>query len=415
MEQHSLELLDWLAQYPALEAAGGLALLLALAWLADLLVRRMLLRSLDKLLNSTTFSNDPELSNSKVIARLAHIVPPLIITAGIDWVPHLPKLVITVTENVCNAFMVLTLALALSSFLDVLNVLYLRRPNAHLKPIKSYLQLLKIAIFAISLILMIAQLIDRSPLILLSGLGAMAAVLMLIFQDTLLSFVASMQIYSNRLIRVGDWVEMSQLNADGEVIDIALHTVKVQNWDKTITNIPTKRFISDPFKNWQAMREGGARRIKRSLFIDQSSVHFLDKDECAHLQRFNLLAPYLLHKSAEIEQWNAQLDSQDSQQAVNTRRMTNLGTFRAYATHYLRNQSRVHQGMILMVRQMAPEAHGLPIEIYCFTNTSVWTEYENTQSDIFDHLIAILPEFGLRLFQNPSGLDVRELRAPVNH
>lgn len=401
--------LNWVAPYPWLEATIGLSVLALIAWLADLLVRRMLIRSLYNMLRTSTLRNDPELANSKVIAHLSHIVPPLIISGFIHWVPHLPNVIITVIENVCNAYMVITLALALSAFLDVLNILYLRRPNAHLKPIKSYLQLLKIAIFAVAMILTIAQLIDRSPLILLSGLGAMAAVLMLVFQDTLLSFVASMQINTNRLIRLGDWVEMSQLNADGEVIDIALHTVKIQNWDRTITNVPTKRFISDPFKNWQAMRESGGRRIKRSLYLDQTSVRFLTEDDLVTLRRFRLLREYLDSKQEELNQWNASL-ADEASELVNTRRLTNIGTYRAYAVAFLRQHSRILQDATLMVRQMPPEPNGLPLELYCFSNTVVWTEYETIQSDIFDHLIAILPEFGLRLYQNPTGADLQRIK-----
>ncbi len=309
-------------------------------------------------------------------------------------------------RNVCGGFIVLTMALALGALLDIVNMVYQRRSDAHLHPIKGYLQVLKIVLYAIATILIIATLIDRSPLILLSGLGAMAAVLMLIFQDTLLSLVASVQITSNDLIRVGDWVEMPQLNADGDVIDIALHTVKIQNWDKTITSIPTKRFISDSFKNWRGMQESGGRRIKRSLYLDQQSVHFLDTEERRRLYRFNLLSDYLVNKRKEIDAWNAQL-AERGDEPVNTRRVTNIGSFRAYVERYLRSHPGVHQGMTLLVRQMNPTAEGLPLEIYCFTNTVAWADYEAIQSDIFDHLLAILPEFGLRVFQHPSGADMR--------
>ncbi|MDY3198677.1 MAG: mechanosensitive ion channel, partial [Pseudomonadaceae bacterium] len=239
-------------------------------------------------------------------------------------------------------------------------------------------------------------------------LGAMAAVLMLIFQDTLLSLVASVQINSNDIVRVGDWIEMPALNADGDVIDISLHTVKVQNWDKTITTIPTKRLISDPFKNWRGMQESGGRRIKRALMLDQQSVHFLDDRERAHLHRFRLLDEYLNAKEAEIGEWNRQL-KESGQEPVNTRRITNIGTFRAYVERYLRSHPGIHQNMTLIVRQLSPTAEGLPIELYCFTNTVAWVEYEGIQSDIFDHLLAILPEFGLRVYQAPSGQDMREM------
>ncbi|MDT4852653.1 Miniconductance mechanosensitive channel YbdG [compost metagenome] len=313
-------------------------------------------------------------------------------------------------RNVCSAFIVLTIALAISGVLSLVNLIYQRRPDANLKPIKGYVQVVKILVFAIAAILMVATLIDRSPLILLSGLGAMAAVLMLIFQDTLLSLVASVQISSSDIVRVGDWIEMPQSNADGDVIDIALHTVKVQNWDKTITSIPTKRFISDPFKNWRGMQESGGRRIKRSLYLDQTSIGFLNQDEISRLQRFKLLGQYLASKQSELLSWNSAL-AEDGQEPANTRRVTNIGTFRAYVEHYLRQHPGIHQGMTQLVRQLSPTADGLPLELYCFTNSIAWGRYESIQADIFDHLLAILPEFGLRVFQHPSGADMRELRS----
>ncbi len=400
---------QWLEHYPELYSLTGLSLLLLAAWLANWVVKRILLRGLYRALKATPIGQDGSLHDSRVIARLANIVPALIISAGITLVPNLPKAVVAVTGNVCSAFIVLTIALAISGVLTLLNNVYQKRPNAHLKPIKGYVQVVKILLFAIAAILMVASLIDRSPLILLSGLGAMAAVLMLIFQDTLLSLVASVQISSSDIVRVGDWIEMPQLNADGDVIDIALHTVKVQNWDKTITTIPTKRFISDPFKNWRGMQESGGRRIKRSLLLDQTSISFLSPEQIARLQRFLLLGQYLNSKQSELLSWNGAL-AEASQEPANTRRVTNIGTFRAYVEHYLRQHPGIHQEMTQLVRQLSPTADGLPLELYCFTNTIAWARYEAIQSDIFDHLLAILPEFGLRVFQHPSGADMRELK-----
>lgn len=400
---------QWLEHYPELYSLTGLSLLLLAAWLANWVVKRILLRGLYRALKATPIGQDGSLHDSRVIARLANIVPALIISAGITLVPNLPKAVVAVTANVCSAFIVLTIALAISGVLTLLNNVYQKRPNAHLKPIKGYVQVVKILLFAIAAILMVASLIDRSPLILLSGLGAMAAVLMLIFQDTLLSLVASVQISSSDIVRVGDWIEMPQLNADGDVIDIALHTVKVQNWDKTITTIPTKRFISDPFKNWRGMQESGGRRIKRSLLLDQTSISFLSPEQIARLQRFLLLGQYLNSKQSELLRWNGAL-AEASQEPANTRRVTNIGTFRAYVEHYLRQHPGIHQEMTQLVRQLSPTADGLPLELYCFTNTIAWARYEAIQSDIFDHLLAILPEFGLRVFQHPSGADMRELK-----
>ena len=399
--------LDWLRAYPELQTLSACVGLLLAAWLSNWIVKRVLLRGLSHLLRKL---DDPQFHDSRIIRRLANIVPALVLSLGIVAIPGLPDAVVTVVQNVCGGFIVLTIALALGALLDIINLLHQRRPNAHLRPIKGYVQVIKIVVYVIATILVIATLIDRSPLILLSGLGAMAAVLMLIFQDTILSLVASVQITSNDIVRVGDWIEMPQLHADGDVIDIALHTVKVQNWDKTITTIPTKRMISESFKNWRGMQQSGGRRIKRSLFLDQQSVHFLTDAECQHLHRFNLLDEYLTHKRSEIDTWNAELAERD-QEPLNMRRITNIGSFRAYVERYLRSPPGVNQGMTLIVRQLAPTADGLPLEIYCFTNTVAWVGYEGIQSDIFDHLLAIIPEFGLQVFQHPTGADLRQLRS----
>ncbi|MGI9360792.1 MAG: mechanosensitive ion channel family protein, partial [Parasphingorhabdus sp.] len=290
--------------------------------------------------------------------------------------------------------------------LTLVNQLYDRRPDALSRPVKGYIQLLKIILYGGVVLLMIAILMDESPLLLLSGLGAMAAILMLVFKDTILSLVASVQLTSNDMLRVGDWIEMPALNADGDVVDIALHTVKVQNWDKTITTIPTHRLISESFKNWRGMSDSGGRRIKRSIFIDQNGIRFLTDEEQQNLRRFQLLNSYLDRKQAELLEWNSEIEK-TGRDGINRRRITNIGTFRAYVSEYLHNNPNIAQDMTLLVRQLDPTSKGLPIEIYCFTNTTSWNPYENIQSDIFDHLIAILPEFGLSSFQEPSGLDLQ--------
>lgn len=391
----------------AISSLSVLVLLLA-ALLTKLISKRLLRGALIKSLRAPKdMVLDPK-ADLKFIPRLTNILPALVISEGIRLIQDLPPELVTIISNIGRAFVILMLAMALDNVLTLLNKIYEQRPEAKVRPMKGYFQVVIIAGYVIASIFIIAMLMDRSPLILLSGLGAMAAVLMLIFQDTLLSLVASVQISSNDIIRVGDWIEMPQLNADGDVIDIALHTVKVQNWDKTITTIPTKRFISDSFKNWRGMRESGGRRIKRSIMIDQQSVHFLNAEQRQKLQRFRLLTQYLSTKQADIDAWNEQLKEQ-GMEPVNTRRITNLGTFRAYIYEYLRSHPGIHQGMTLMSRQMPPTAEGLPLEVYCFTNTVVWTEYESIQSDIFDHLIAIISEFGLRIYQQPSGHDMRDM------
>ncbi len=393
-------------QFPWIATLVGITCLVLAAWITNSVFKRLILRGIQRLLSSTSYGRDEELKRHGVIQRLANVMPAMVIMGGITLIPGPPEAAVIVVKNVCTAFIILTLALAISATLNIVNVIYCRRPDAHLRPIKGYLQLAKLVMFIITTVLIIAVLIDRSPLILLSGLGAMAAVLMLVFQDTLLSLVASVQISSSDMVRVGDWIEMPQLNADGDVIDIALHTVKVQNWDKTITTLPTRRLITDPFKNWRGMQESGGRRIKRSLYLDQNSIYFLSGDEQKRLGRFKLLESYLSRKNQEINSWNSTL-GEKAKETVNTRRITNIGTFRAYVEHYLRAHPGIHQDMTLLVRQLSPTPEGLPLEIYCFTNTTKWAEYESIQSDIFDHLLAIVPEFGLQVFQNPSGTDMR--------
>jgi len=407
MTQDLAPFIDWLERHQNSYIVLSVGALLLVAWLANWLTKHILLRGLRRLVSATLLVNDPALKQLRVISRLANIVPVLVINLGIKAIPDLPAPLVTVVDNVCGAIIVLTVALAIAGALTIINTLYERRPEGHRRPIKGYVQVGKIAVYTIALVLMVATLIDRSPLILLSGLGAMAAVLLLIFQDTLLSLVASVQLSSNDMVRVGDWIEMPQLDADGDVIDIALHTVKVQNWDKTITTIPTKRLISDSFRNWRGMQEAGGRRIKRSLFIDQQSIGFLSDDECRHLERFALLGDYLTAKEAELAAWNANLP-ENRRDEVNQRRVTNIGTFRVYVEQYLRRHPGIHQQMTLMVRQLSPTSDGLPLELYCFTNTTDWLAYEGIQSDIFDHLLAILPAFGLRVFQHPSGADLRQ-------
>ena len=394
--------IEWLANHAVLQTFIYAGLLLLIAWFANSVVKVLLVKLAFNILR--VIPHDNARSGYKMIKRLANILPAIVIAVGIRFIPGVSDVLDTIIQNIANAFIVLTIAMAANDALNVANSLYLKRPDAHLRPIKGYLQVAKLVVAIVATILIVATLVDRSPVILLSGVGAMAAVLMLIFQDTILSLVASIQINSNDIVRVGDWIEMPQLHADGDVIDVALHTVKVQNWDKTITTIPTKKLISESFKNWRGMHESGGRRIKRTLYIDQNSIHFVDAVTLQKMQSFGLLKDFIGKKSGELNEWNKKLAEKGLEQ-VNARRMTNIGNFRAYVELYLRNHQNVHQNMTLLVRQLNPTPSGLPIEIYCFTKTTKWAEYEAIQSDIFDHLFAIINHFELRVFQNPSGLD----------
>ncbi|WP_375649714.1 mechanosensitive ion channel family protein [Bartonella sp. OT172YNZD] len=399
-------MIEFIVQYPWLEAISWLVILTIVALLVNFLGRKLLIHGAKKL--SSFLPQNTTIDINNAIQYIANIISAFIISVGVNFIPTLPNAFSTVIGNVANAFIIFFVVLTISACLNVINILYEQRPTARLKPIKGYIQIAKIALFAVATVLMVATLIDRSPLILFSGLGAMAAVLMLIFQDTLLSLVAGIQISSTDMVRVGDWIEIPNLGADGDVIEIALHTVKVQNFDNTITSVPIRKLVTDPFKNWRGMQESGGRRIKRSLFIDQSSIHFLTKEEQKYLSRFNLLENYFTQKVAEIDQWNAQLDKNHDVLA-NTRRLTNIGTFRAYVFAYLQQHININPNMTFMARQLPPTENGLPLEIYCFTNTTVWIDYEQIQGDIFDHLYSILPCFGLKVFQNPSGYDFNQV------
>ncbi|HRK56118.1 MAG TPA: mechanosensitive ion channel [Burkholderiaceae bacterium] len=310
-----------------------------------------------------------------------------------------------------NLWMLLFALLALFSFLESLHSFVRSGVTKISFPLRGLIQTLKLILSALFGIVAISMLIGKSPFILLGGLSALSAVLMLVFKDPILGLVAGIQLTVNDMLAVGDWLEMPKYGADGDVIEIGLATVKVRNWDKTITTVPTYTLVSDSFKNWRGMSESGGRRIKRSVLIDIHSIGFLSKDDLARLKAIAVLRPYLEKKTEEIERFNAQAQADTGQQvsAINGRRLTNIGTFRAYLTAYLKQHPRIRSDMTLMVRQLDPTPNGLPLEIYAFTHTTDWHAYEDIQSDIFDHLLAVLPEFGLRAHEAPTGSDIRSL------
>jgi len=359
---------------------------------------------------------DDRIIERKVFARLVNMVPAVIVYYGIGPALGLPTsgiqgadttlaLIELLVQRLALSVIVLSAVLSANALLDAINDIYQENfSEAKSRPIKGYLQVVGIVIYIGAGVVVVSILADRSPIVFLSGLGALTAVLMLVFRDTILSLVASLQIMSNDMIRIGDWVEMPQANADGDVIDIALHIVKVQNWDKTISTIPTHKFISESFKNWRGMSESGGRRIKRSLHLDLSSVHFLSDDEIERLSRYELLRAYMQQKQEHLAEHQGRSVPDDV--IPEPKRLTNVGTFRAYIVRYLEAHPDVHGEMTLLVRQLAPNPKGLPIEIYCFTNDTAWGNYEGVQADIFDHLIAILPEFGLKAFQELAGSDL---------
>jgi miniconductance mechanosensitive channel len=397
---------QWVLDHPVLSDLVYLGLLFAGSFLVYWIVRGWLVWGIRRLATRSQATWDDALVEAKVFARLAHIPPALVVYYGVAWIPDLDTGLTVLIQRVAISLVVVVAAAVVVSFLTAVNAIYDANPEYRRRPIKAYVQLVKIAITVVTAILVVSTLMDRSPWIFLSGLGAMTAVLLLVFRDTILSLVASVQIASNDMIHVGDWVEMPQAGADGDVIEVALHTVKVQNWDKTISTIPTHKFIDESFKNWRGMSLSGGRRIKRSVFIDTTSIRFLEADEIEAFGRWSLLADYIADKKSEVERANAQKVTGEPVVA-DLRRLTNIGTLRAYIVAYLKSHPKIHEhGYTLIVRQLAPGPEGLPLELYCFSNDQDWTAYESIQSDVFDHILAIVPELGLRVFQSPTGHDI---------
>ncbi len=400
---------QWVQDNPVLSDLVHIGVLLAVAFAIYWIVRGWLVWGIRRLAARSKATWDDALVDAKLFARLAHIPPALVIYYGIAWVPKLDADLAILVQRVAVSLIVVVASTSLVSFLTAINGVYESNPEYRRRPIKAYIQLVKIAIAVVTTIIVVSTLMDRSPWIFLSGLGAMTAVLLLVFRDTILSLVASIQIATNDMIQVGDWVEMPQAGADGDVIEVALHTVKVQNWDKTISTIPTHKFIDESFKNWRGMSLSGGRRIKRSVYIDIRSVRFLTAEEIEEFGRWALLADYMAEKKAEIERYDAESGG-DGRVDADIRRLTNIGTLRAYVASYLRNHPKIHdRGYTLIVRQLAPGPQGLPLELYCFSNDQEWANYESIQSDVFDHILAIVPELGLRVFQSPTGHDVADL------
>lgn len=375
-------------------------LVVAAGWIASRVLTNITRRTL------TAMGHDDwsvALSRRRVFRNVSYALPLLVIMSNIGVLPIEGRYADLLSRLFLSAGIVF-LFMAINGVLSAWQDIHASSRRAQTRSIKGYIELGKIIVWAICIVLVVSILIDRSPLLMLSGIGALSAVLLLVFKDTLLSLVASTQMTSNDMLRIGDWIEMPQAGADGFVIDMALHTVKVQNWDKTVTTIPTYKLFSESYRNWRQMFESGGRRIKRTLRIDASSVRFLREDEITALRQFSLLTDYLDEKQAELEQSNRAL-GESARLEANRRRLTNLGTFRAYALAYLKRQPEVHQDMLMIVRMMEPDSQGIPIEVYCFASNTAWQEYERIQGNIFDHLLAILPELSLRLYQAPSGSD----------
>lgn len=375
-----------------------------IGWLANLLVKNFLLGVVRSIAQKTKTKLSEYLLEESFFLRLSHLAPAFVIGAMSDLLFSNHPVVAGLVDVLINLYLVGIALWVFDSLIDTFYKLYEESSFSSKLPLKGMCQAIKIVVNGTGIIFILSILLDKSPLYFFSGLGALTAVLLLVFKDVILGLVAGIQLTANNMVRKGDWVEMPKYGADGDVIDVALTTVKIQNWDKTITTIPAHALVSDAFKNWRGMSESGGRRIKRSIHLDLSSVRFLKESEVEELEKIELLKDYFAHKRKDIGESGMQVEKHGlAAPLLNGRNLTNSGTFRAYCLEYLRDHSDIHkQGMTFLVRQLAPTEKGLPIEIYVFVSDVRWVHYEAIQSDIFDHLLSSLPIFGLRAFQFPT-------------
>jgi len=385
-----------------------MVLLVAVLYVIDYIFRRILLITVSKLVSKSKTVFDDYLFKHKVFKYFVHIISITVIRFFIPIIfigfPQWTSVAIKLTDVV----MIITIGVFANGIVRTIRD-YLRTKKAFVdKPLDSYAQVVAIFIFFVCGIIVFTTLTGKSPYAFLISLGAASAVLMLVFKDTILGFVASVQVSANDMVRVGDWVEMPKYGADGDVLSINLNTVKVQNWDKTITTVPTYAFISDSFKNWRGMQESGGRRIKRAIYLKMNSFRFLEEEDLEKFKKYRLLKDYVLQKEKEIEEHNKGIEAEFI--SANVRRLSNVGMFRVYVNNYLKEVEGVNKDMTIMVRQLAPTPHGLPMEIYCFTNDIRWLYYEGIVADIFDHLLTIVREFDLEVFEEPTGADFLKIQ-----
>ncbi|MEE2925390.1 MAG: mechanosensitive ion channel family protein [bacterium] len=399
-----------LKNYPFLQELVSMLLVLFLGWISYYLFKHYIVRFLNHLLSRFEHPWLAALIDNHPVSHIAKLAPLVIFYYYTGLIDHG---LADIFRNFCLVGMLWVAMIILDDLLDTAESIYDKYPISRSKPIKGYIQVAKIILYSLLIISSAAVIIGKSPLYFLSGLGAITAILLLVFKDTILSLVASIQIATNGMIRMGDWISMPSFQADGDIVDIALHHVTIQNWDKTLTTIPTHKFLDTPFKNWKGMSESGGRRICRSIYIDLNSVKLVDKQLISKLSKITLIHDYINRRQSEIDSYN-QANNTDMASKVNGRNQTNLGIFRQYLQNYLDAHPNISNDMTKLVRQQAPTEKGVPIQLYIFTNTTVWADYESIQSDIFDHIFATIQEFELRLFQNPTGNDLKELKDVSN-
>tara|TARA_B110000263_G_scaffold42501_1_gene34469 strand:- start:1293 stop:2504 length:1212 start_codon:yes stop_codon:yes gene_type:complete len=384
-----------------------LGLTLSLSFFSYIIMRYVVLKAIFHLFEKTSTKLDDTLIETGFLNRLSYIVPLFILYNLFNSLIGNYLIV----NRLILSLITIVIILSFNSLLNVFNIIYNQSKYSNNINLKSYFQILRLIINFLSIIIIISIISGQSPFYLLSGLGALTAVLMLIFKDTILSFISSIQINSNDLFKIGDWVEAPLFGADGDVIDIALHTIKIQNWDKTISIIPTHKLIDSSFKNWRGMSDSGGRRIKRSINIDMNTIKFCDDELIEKFKSITLISEYINNKLSNLHKYNINVNKES---IINSRTLTNIGTYRAYIKAYLKNNKDIHKDMTFLIRQLSPTANGLPIQIYVFSNNTNWVEYEEIQSNIFDHLLSALSQFDLQIYQQPSGNDLSKLVSNSN-
>jgi len=383
-----------------------LIVIIGLAFLVQKICKYIVQNTIVKWVQKTKVTWDDVIFDPKVLGKLIGMIAPIIVYLLTPVIFAVGTSGYEIVQRFCMAYIIAMFIRFISSLLTAFYIIYNSKEKYRDRPLKGLLQTVQIILYFIGGIAIVSILIDKSPLGLLAGLGASAAILMLVFQDSILGFVSGIQLSANNMVRVGDWIEMPKYGVDGDVIEITLNTVKVQNWDKTIVTIPPTALMKESFQNWRGMQESGGRRIKRSVNIDMNTVKFCTPEMLAKYNKIHLVNEYVVKTEEIIRKYNDE-NHIDNSILVNGRRQTNLGVFRAYLTSYLKNHPSVHKGMTCMVRQLQPTERGIPLELYFFSANQVWVEYEGIQADIFDHVLAIIPEFDLQVFQNPTGADFR--------
>ena len=390
-----------------------LGFIVAIAFVSDFVCRQLLLRVVKRIVARTKATWDDILFEDRVLRRLCHIVPPVLIYFLLPLAFPPESGMVAFVLKLLLIYVIAVVLRFVNAFLKALHDVADQKEELQGKPLKGLMQTGQVIAFFVCIILIISILIDKSPARLLAGLGASAAILMLVFKDSIMGLVSGIQLTANDMLHVGDWISMSKYGVNGRVTEVTLNTVKVRNWDNTIVTVPPYLLISDSFQNWRPMQDSGGRRVMRSVNIDMNSVRFCTPEMLDRFRKIRLLKDYIDETERLIAESNEQAGVENDPEPVNGLHQTNLGVFRAYLERYLRSLAGINQEMMLMVRQLQPTEKGLPVELYFFSKVTEWTVYEKVQADVFDHVLAVIPEFGLRVFQTPAGSDVRDLKGEI--